>query len=121
MITNLFNQTFKVERNYPVFKDGIIEDHFTAIGTAKGRLSYPKYSDRTLFQSRGLTLSAIIYLDVYDYDEQRDILISDEGIRFGIKDLSAFRDGGGKIAYLKIPVSENLNLAVTQSGSESDS
>jgi hypothetical protein len=70
-----------------------------------GRISYPSYNERNLYQNRGLDLSAVIYLDVYDFDEQRDILVKD-GIQFKINGVTSFRNEVGEIAYLKIPVTE---------------
>lgn len=117
MITSLFNQDFTILRNYPQTTNGIIENHYSQLGIAKGRISSPSYNERNVFQNRGMILQAVIYLDVYDYDEQRDLLIDSSGTKYDIKGLTAFRDGEGNIAYLKIPVTENQNISSAQSGS----
>lgn len=105
-------------RNYPLTNNGIIEDHFTQLGVVKGRISSPGYLERNSFQNRGMILQAVIYLDVYDYDEQRDLIVDSEGIRYSITGLTAFRNEVGIVAYLKIPVTEKQTLiSSTQSGS----
>ena len=120
MITNLFNQQFTIQRNYPESTNGILENHFVDIGTVMGRVSTPQYMERNAYMNRGMVLSAVIYLDVYEYDEQRDTVVEvTTGDRFNVKGLSAIRDGEGIVAYLKVPVTENQSINSGSGSSES--
>lgn len=119
MITPLFNQTFQVKRNYPETIKGIPSDNYLLLTTLKGRISNPSYNERLAYQNRGMILTGIIYLDVYDYDEQRDLIVDSDNVQYDIKGLTAQRDGSGTIVFLKIPVTENQTINAASSGSES--
>jgi tRNA A37 threonylcarbamoyladenosine biosynthesis protein TsaE len=120
MITNLFNQQFTIQRNYPESTNGIIENHFVEVGNVYGRISSPQYNERNAYQNRGMILTAVIYLDVYEYDEQRDVLVEvATGDKFNIKGLSAIRNGDGVVVYLKIPVTESQLISSGSGSSES--
>lgn len=119
MITQLLNQTFRIKRNYPTTINGIPSDNYLSLAEVKGRISNPSYNERLSYQNRGMILTGIIYLDVYDYDEQRDIVIDSENVSYDIKGLTATRDEKGVVAFLKIPVTEKQTIEVEGSGSES--
>lgn len=119
MITSLFNQTFQVLRNYPNNTNGIPSDSYQSLEEVKGRISTPSYNERLAYQNRGMILTAVIYLDVYDYDEQRDLVIDSDNVHYDIKGLTPQRDGNGTIVFLKIPVTENQTINAKSSGSES--
>ena len=119
MITSLFNQTFRVLRNYQETIKGIPSDNYHFFAEVKGRMSNPSYNERLSYQNRGMILTGIIYLDVYDYDEQRDLIVDSENVRYDIKELTATRNEKGVIVFLKIPVTENQSIDTQGSGSES--
>ncbi len=121
MITPLLNQTFQVLRNYPTTVNGIPSDNYKSLAEVKGRISNPSYNERLTYQNRGMILTGIIYLDVYDYDEQRDLVVDGDNVRYDIKGLTATRNEKGVIAFLRIPVTENQTLAAVESGGSSES
>jgi hypothetical protein len=82
-------------------------------------MSNPSYNERLSYQNRGMILTGIIYLDVYDYDEQRDIFVDSDNVKYDVKGLTPQRDGNGTIVFLKIPVTEKQSIDTQGSGSES--
>jgi len=119
MITELFNQNFEVQRNYPSNINGMLKDNYAFVQNVKGRISSPGYNEYNIYANRSMILKAVIYLDVYNYDEQRDIIIGDDGVKYKIDGITAYRNRHGDVAYLKLPVTESTIINAGGSGSES--
>lgn len=105
--TDLFNREFLVIRNFPENIDGISQDNYISTEIyVKGRLSNPSIRESNLFANRGMNITAVIYCEPYNFDQQRDALVQDD-IIYLIKEIVPTRDRDQNIAFLKIFADES--------------